>query len=72
MGTLGGRGPDPAGTRTGAAGGITWREPARWTPGQGSARRVATHAVPAAPGPAATVAAEERELDALVASLRRR
>jgi len=34
----------------GAAGGIQWTVPARWTPGAGSAMRVATYAVPAAKG----------------------
>jgi len=33
-----------------AAGGIAWKVPARWTAGAGSAMRVATYAVPAAPG----------------------
>jgi hypothetical protein len=35
---------------TGAGGGIQWTVPARWTPGAGSAMRVATYAVPAAKG----------------------
>ena len=34
----------------GAAGGIRWTVPARWTAGSGSAMRVATYAVPAAKG----------------------
>jgi hypothetical protein len=33
-----------------AAAGIQWSVPARWTPGAGSAMRVATYAVPAARG----------------------
>jgi hypothetical protein len=33
-----------------SAGGIAWKVPTRWTPGDGSALRVATYAVPAATG----------------------
>ena len=40
----------PSAGRAGAAGGVRWTVPARWSAGAGNAMRVATYAVPAAKG----------------------
>jgi hypothetical protein len=40
----------PSAGRSGAAGGVRWTVPARWTAGAGSAMRVATYVLPAGKG----------------------